>query len=268
MALRFPLPSDLSREELESPAAAVARQVRLESSVERVLSGVLERFLADVRSLADRDGASLTVGQVWMSWTGIFGAAIADLPPVVAEWLASTIIDTDIPDVVYDSVQAVHAAATVEGWSASTTRDQVRLALQPSTGPSSLVAAGRRGPRHGARWEDLDTGGLSFMDRMKRDARTAVTGLDGILTSSALRDQGFTRKRWVTRHDAKVRATHVEAEGDTVPLDQPFYVGGYPLMYPGERGAPPALVINCRCVMVGTRWRARGAFPQGVGITP
>ena len=47
-----------------------------------------------------------------------------------------------------------------------------------------------------------------------------------------------------------------------------FTVGGYPLQYPGERGAPPALVINCRCTMVGTRWRARGSFPQGRGLVP
>ena len=268
MALRFPLPSDLTREELSSPAEAVARIARLEASVGSVMAGVLRRFLSEVVDLAARDGASTTVGQVWMSWSQLFGAAIADLPPVVGAWLSSTIAETDIPDVVYESLQAVYAAAALEGWSASTTQDQVRLALQPDAGPSSLVAAGRRGPRHGARWEELDVGGLSFMDRMKRDARTAVTGLDGILTSSALRDQGFTRKRWVTRHDAKVRETHREVEGDTVPLEQPFYVGGYPLMYPGERGAPPALVINCRCTMVGTRWRARGSFPQGVGVTP
>lgn len=269
MVVRFPLPTELSREDLESPAAAVARQVRLESAVERVLGGVLRDFLADVLSMVDREGSAITVGQLWMSWSAIAGSALADLPPDAGAWLLQPIaFETDIPDVAYDSIQAVYAAALTERWSASTTRDQLRLALQPDVGPSSLVAAGRRGPRHGARWEELDTGGMSFMDRMKRDARTAVTGLDGILTSSALRDQGFTRKRWVTRHDAKVRETHREVEGDTVPLEQPFYVGGYPLMYPGERGAPLSLVINCRCVMVGTRWRARGSFPQGVGVTP
>lgn len=269
MAARFPLPSDLSREELSSPGDAVARIVRLESAVERVMSGVLRDFLGAVADLAVRDGLSLTLGQVWMDWSRIFGAAIADLPPVVGAWLSSTIAESDIPDAAYDSAVAVLVAAQAEGWSARTRDDQVRLALHPGEGVTSLLAAAsRRGPRHGARWDELDVGGLSFMDRMKRDARTAVTGLDGILTSSALRDQGFTRKRWVTRHDAKVRPTHVEAEGDTVPLDQPFIVGGYPLMYPGERGAPPALVINCRCTMVGTRWRARGPGGRGVGRVP
>lgn len=261
MAARFPLPTDLTREELSSPGDAVARMVRLESAVERVMAGVLRDFLRSVEELAVRDGLSLTLGGVWMNWSQIFGAAIADLPPVVGAWLASSVEASDIPDAAYDSAVAVLVAAQSEGWSTATRNDQIRLALRPAEGVTALVAAAsRRGPRHGARWDELDTGGLTFMDRMKRDARTAVTGLDGILTSSALRDQGFTRKRWVTRHDAKVRATHVEVEGDTVPLDEHFIVGGHPLMYPGERGAPPAIVINCRCTMVGTRWRARRPY--------
>jgi len=269
MTARFPLPTNLSREELESPGAAVERIARLESAVERVMSGVLRDFLRSVENLAVRDGLSLTLGQVWMNWSQIFGAAIDDLPPIVTAWLMSTVAESEIPDAAWSSAQAVLVTAQVEGWSTATRDDQLRLALRPSEGETGLVAAAsRRGPRNGTRWEELDVGGLNFMDRMKRDARTAVTGLDGILTSSALRDSGFTRKRWVTRHDAKVRETHIAVEGDTVPLDQPFIVGGYPLMYPGERGAPPALVINCRCVMVGTRWRARGSFPTGVGLTP
>lgn len=269
MAARFPLPADLTREELASPGDAVARMVRLESAVERVMSGVLRDFLRSVEELAIRDGLSLTLGGVWMDWSRIFAAAMEDVPPVVAEWLSASVGESEIPDAAYDSALAVLVTAQAEGWSTSVRNDQIRLALRPAEGVTSLVAAAaRKYPRHGARWADLDTGGISFMDRMKRDARTAVTGLDGILTSSALRDQGFTRKRWVTRHDAKVRATHVEVEGDTVPLDEHFIVGGYPLMYPGERGAPPAIVINCRCTMVGTRWRARGGARPGVGLVP
>lgn len=269
MAVRFPLPSELSRDELASPGDAVARIVRLEAAVERVMTGVLRDFLGAVADLAVRDGLSLTLGQVWMDWSRIFAAAIDDLPPVVGEWLSSSIAESDIPDAAYDSAVAVLVTAQAEGWTARTRDDQLRLALRPGEGETSLLAAAsRRGPRNGARWDDLDVGGVSFMDRMKRDARTAVTGLDGILTSSALRDQGFTRKRWVTRHDAKVRETHVAAEGQTVPLDEAFIVGSYPLMYPGERGAPPALIVNCRCVMVGTRWRARGPGGRGVGRVP
>lgn len=265
MAARFPLPADLTREELASPGDAVARIVRLENAVERVMEGALRDFLRAVAGLAIRDGEALTLGQVWMEWAATVDSAIATRTPApVAAWLAPALEDSDIPDAAHASALAVLAAARAEGWPPATRDDQLRLALRPSEGETALVAAAaRRGPRNGARWGDLDVGGMKFMDRMKRDARTAVTGLDGILTSSALRDQGFTRKRWVTRHDKKVRETHVHAEGQTVPLDQPFEVGGYPLMYPGERGAPASLVVNCRCVLVGTRWRATSTISHG-----
>lgn len=268
MALSFPDPSTLTREELSSPGAAVARIVTLEASVERVFSGVLDEFLGAMVKLAQAEGLSVTLGQAWMDWSQRFGLALRDLPPLPAAWLASSVAESSIPDAAYESIVAVLVAAQAEGWSTAQRNDQLRLALRPDEGVTSLVAAGRRGPRHGARWDELDVGGMSFMNRMKQEARTAVTGLDGILTSSALRDQGFTRKRWVTRHDAKVRETHVEAEGQTVPLEEAFIVGGYPLMYPGERGAPPALIINCRCTMAGTRWRARGPGGRGVGLVP
>ena len=77
MAARFPLPTDLSREELASPGAAVERIARLEAAVERVFSGVLRDFLGAVADLAVRDGAALTLGGVWLEWSQRFGAAIA-----------------------------------------------------------------------------------------------------------------------------------------------------------------------------------------------
>lgn len=253
------LPGDLTREQLASPAAAVARQAALDAAVERAFASVLDAFLRAAYRLAVDDGLYTSAGAIYARWGQASEDALrrSDLPDVVREYAAATLAESDVPGAAYDAIRTVSAAAVEQQWPDATRRDQLRLALQPDVGETTmpaLTAAAR--PRHGAPWDQLDQGGLKFMDRMKRDARTAVTGLDGMLTSNALRDKGFTRKRWVTKHDAKVRDTHRGAEGQTVELASPFDVGGYPLMYPGERGAPPAVVINCRCVMVGTRWRA------------
>ena len=54
---------------------------------------------------------------------------------------------------------------------------------------------------------------------------------------------------WQTMEDDRVRPTHVEADGQTVPIEEPFHVGGYLLMYPGDRslGAGEEEIILCRC---------------------
>lgn len=61
---------------------------------------------------------------------------------------------------------------------------------------------------------------------------------------------GVASKTWVTAGDERVRDTHAEADGQTVPIDQPFDVGGEQLMYPGDPNGSLEETINCRCVPV------------------
>lgn len=254
--MAFRLPSEMTRDELASPGIAIARQARADAAVEALFSRVLTRFLDAARRGADADGFALGAAQLYAAWDEAVAVEVgrSDLPQVVIDYAVAALAETDIPGVAYDTIRAVLTAAMLEQWPQRVTSDQLRIALAPDAAETALTAAAY--PRHGAAWEGLDQGGMKFMDRMKRDARTAVTGLDGMLTVTALGDKGFTRKRWVTKHDAKVRETHRHAEGQTTPLEEPFTVGGFPLMYPGERGGPASEIINCRCVIVGTRWRA------------
>lgn len=54
-------------------------------------------------------------------------------------------------------------------------------------------------------------------------------------------------KRWDSKEDARVRAAHVAADGQTVPISQPFIVDNEPLMAPLDPSGSPSNVINCRC---------------------
>jgi len=53
-------------------------------------------------------------------------------------------------------------------------------------------------------------------------------------------------KTWTASLDDRTRQGHIDADGQTVPLDEPFSVGGELVMHPGEGSADNA--INCRCV--------------------
>ena len=57
-------------------------------------------------------------------------------------------------------------------------------------------------------------------------------------------------KEWVATHDSRTREWHNEADGQQVPLDEPFIVGGEEIMYPADPNASAENVINCRCTMI------------------
>lgn len=53
---------------------------------------------------------------------------------------------------------------------------------------------------------------------------------------------------WLATDDKRTRHTHNEADGQRVPVGQPFTVGGFELRFPGDPSGPPQEVIQCRCV--------------------
>lgn len=57
------------------------------------------------------------------------------------------------------------------------------------------------------------------------------------------------RKMWVATKDGRTRHEHGMADGQVVGYDEPFVVGGYEMMFPGDPSAPAHLVYNCRCRM-------------------
>ncbi len=59
-------------------------------------------------------------------------------------------------------------------------------------------------------------------------------------------------KEWVTIIDGVTRHSHLVADGQKVPINQPFTVQGQKLMHPGDTtlGATIDNVAGCRCAMV------------------
>lgn len=61
---------------------------------------------------------------------------------------------------------------------------------------------------------------------------------------------GVEKHTWEATDDARTRAAHAAAHGQTVSIGTPFNVGGEPLMYPGDSSGSPSNTIQCRCVTV------------------
>lgn len=83
-------------------------------------------------------------------------------------------------------------------------------------------------------------------------ARTETNSAMNFGALQALRDEGADSKTWLaTVPSPRTRPTHAAADGQTVPIDQPFSVGGNAMQMPGDPSAPPSEVCNCRCTVIG-----------------
>lgn len=53
---------------------------------------------------------------------------------------------------------------------------------------------------------------------------------------------------WMAARDRRTRPSHVAADNQVQPFDQPFKVGGVSMLHPHAVGAPAEEVVNCRCI--------------------
>lgn len=107
-------------------------------------------------------------------------------------------------------------------------------------------------------------------------ARTDLNGVQNggsIVAAKAVYPEGNLIKQWLATADDRTRETHAEADGQQVPLDQPFQVGDDTLDYPGDPDGSDEEVCNCRCTVIYVEAPAReavtaGAPPQVIYTTP
>jgi hypothetical protein len=105
------------------------------------------------------------------------------------------------------------------------------------------------GIREASRRLRTDVGGMSGY-RSRMIARTELVGIAnrGSVTAARLAGVGGY-KTWQATNDARTRAAHALAHGQTVPLDNTFSVMGEALDYPGDPIGSAANVIHCRCTV-------------------
>lgn len=180
----------------------------------------------------DTDTILSTIGSIAMSaWS-----EATDVPPVSRHaFVMSQLAQTQnflvrIPDEVYNLVFAEIADGVNGGESIPAIAQRV----------DSVLAT---------------TGSERWSNRARVIAVTETTRAYGAGTLAAGLEQSrvtgrLLQKRWRTEHDDRVRADHRHVDGVTLPLYQPFDVGGWPMLMPGDVTAPVWEVANCRCDLV------------------
>lgn len=125
-------------------------------------------------------------------------------------------------DTVQTRVRDLHAQALAEGWDSADLADALAL-----DGDSSGVLSD------------------AISDAIGRSLATFLIEAAAVLALRAA-DVPAT-KTWVTVGDERVRAEHAALDGHTVGIDEPFDVGGFDAMWPGDDSLPADLAVNCRC---------------------
>jgi uncharacterized protein with gpF-like domain len=138
-----------------------------------------------------------------------------------------------------------HAAKKVE--IAKTTQVRIRNAVVRGI-------AANDPPNKIAQRIKAEVGGMSTA-RARTIARTETAaamghGEQAEMEATAAELGADIRKTWTATEDENTRESHSDADGQTVPLDETFTVGGAELMFPGDPDGPPEEIINCRCVVV------------------
>lgn len=85
----------------------------------------------------------------------------------------------------------------------------------------------------------------------RRVARTEVISASNGASIAQARSAGYPMtKTWQATEDGRTRPAHVIADGQTVPLDASFTVGGEQLDFPGDPRGRADNVINERCTLL------------------
>ncbi len=105
----------------------------------------------------------------------------------------------------------------------------------------------------------LDLDDPAQYERWRRRAQTiARTETNSLINAADLQagrmEQQLTgeemHKAWVCTLDRRTRDSHFKADGQRVPLDGKFTIGGHECDHPGDQHLPAHETINCRCTTV------------------
>lgn len=84
-------------------------------------------------------------------------------------------------------------------------------------------------------------------ERLVRTESTNAANYATLTSASDIFAGSEMMKQWISGRDARVRPAHQAAQGQIVPFNKKFLVGGESLNHAGDPSGSASNVINCRC---------------------
>jgi hypothetical protein len=151
-------------------------------------------------------------------------------PAIVTYFTEVNNLLSRVPGEVFDLIAGQLAAGVVLGESISELRDRIEKVFSTTATP---------------RWENraviiARTETLGALNASRLDAFTALQDDGGVPL----------QKIWLATKGPRTRPAHAAADGQRVPMNEFFIVGGQPLMFPGDKTGSASNTINCRCTIL------------------
>lgn len=178
----------------------------------------------------------------WLLWGGDAGRAWAERTLAAEERSTSSSKATGWQEWLTAWLQTEGAKRIVG--ILETTRAQLRTTLLEG------ILAGESIPKLAARLRAVY--GAFGAQRATVIARTETIAASNAARQAVAETSGRNlRKVWLSTADPRTRDDHLMANGQSVPANAPFSVGGSKLMFPGDTslGAPGSQTIQCRCTL-------------------
>lgn len=156
---------------------------------------------------------------------------------------------SSVPGEVYADLDRIVADGVRSGLTEIQIQDQLRAELTPGHAEyeARLDSVASRVAR---------TTAIAAFNAGDQQGFIAISEHDGVPMAT---------KSWLSSHDTKVRATHVEADADPsnhdIPADADFTVGGFSAPYPGAANLPAHEAVNCRCTAI---YRENGSLVASI----
>lgn len=245
--------------------ALVNREKVFDGLIEKAVRMTLRPLVANVEGLLTAAAGEFNISDLASSMIGPT-VSMDSAGRIEVSWnrFVETELAPFLEDTMADGAAAVRRAVGIEmpGVSAQTVADNVESAKSRLKDIGNFVWLAVRGQladgvRAGENLTQLAarvrkvsgvTAGRAATIARTEIHRAAEAGALMQVQQSGLTDAQCV-KTWKAREDERTRPWHMQADGQSVGIFQPFEVGGEYLQMPGDPNGRADNIVNCRCTM-------------------